>query len=351
MYSFGKNVKIHLYGKGHGNSVGCILEGIPKGLAISIDELNFDMDLRRPRHLIGTERKEQDQVDLLYGIHDDMTTGSPILIDIPNTDIRSSDYDPLPRPGHADMPAVFKFKDHDTKGGGQFSGRLTAPIVAAGSIAKQFLSSHGIRIGGFAHSIGTVCDAITHNIDDAFASRSYGTRACSKELDESMTEHIVNVANDGDSVGGVAECIIDGLEMGQGGIWFDSLDSELSGAMFGIPGVKGIEFGDGFSLSRTKGSQSNDAFAVKNGRIVTSTNRMGGILGGMSTGMPLVFRVAFKPTPSIAVEQQTVDPRTMENVKIKTKGRHDPCIVPRGVSVIEAMAALVIADQVMTWKN
>ncbi|MCL2712363.1 MAG: chorismate synthase [Methanomassiliicoccaceae archaeon] len=346
MYPLGENIRLHLFGKSHGKHVGCILENVPAGIHISSDEMEKDMDLRRPKDGIGTPRKENDIVDVMSGITDGITDGSPILMLISNGNIRSSSYDDIraiPRPGHADLPAMIKWNDHDVRGGGQFSGRLTAPIVAAGSVAKQMLSAKNIKIAGFTRSIGNVHDNETRNIDDAFSSKKYATRACSPELDISMTKEIMNASNEGDSVGGVVECVVTGLPIGFGDIWFESLDAVIAKAIFGIPAVKGIEFGKGFSLAEMKGSESNDQYFVDNG-IKAMSNSMGGIVGGMSNGMPLVFRAAFKPTPSISKEQRSVDLRSMKDVTISIKGRHDPCIVPRAVSVVEAVTALVIAD-------
>ena len=349
MYSLGNNVKLHLFGKSHGEHVGCVLEGVPKGMRISMNDVATEMQLRKPKDGIGTPRKEEDAVDIASGINNGVTDGSPILMFIRNKNIDSSKYDDLkniPRPGHADLPAMVKWKGYDVRGGGQFSGRLTAPIVAAGSIAKQMLSSVNVRVGAFTRSIGDVNDGCARTIDDAFASRAYGTRACSPELDERMTAEIVNASKDGDSVGGITECTATGLPIGFGDVWFDSLDAVISRAVFGIPAVKGIEFGGGFRLSGMRGSESNDQYHIDNG-IRAITNNMGGIVGGMSNGMPLVFRVAFKPTPSISKEQRSVDLSVMKDTIISVKGRHDPCIVPRAASVVEAVTALVLADAAM----
>ncbi|MDR0791559.1 MAG: chorismate synthase [Methanomassiliicoccaceae archaeon] len=350
MYSLGNKIKFHLFGKSHGEHVGCILENIPSGIRISTDDIRADMDLRRPRERIGTLRKEDDIVDIVSGIKNGITDGSPIKMTIANKNIDSSAYDEIskvPRPGHADLPAMIKWNDHDVRGGGQFSGRLTAPIVAAGSIAKQMISPIGVRVAAFARSIGGISDNGSRTIDDAFDSRDYATRACSSELNERMTEEILNASNDGDSVGGTVECIVTGLPIGFGGIWFESLDAVLAKAVFGIPAVKGIEFGKGFGITGMRGSESNDPYHIDNG-IKALSNNMGGIVGGMSNGMPLVFRTAFKPTPSISKEQRSVDLSAMKDTVISVKGRHDPCIVPRAVSVVEAVTALILADVSMS---
>ena len=347
MYRIGNNVRFTLFGKSHGEHVGCILDGVPAGIRISEDEIKRDMDLRRPRDGIGTPRKEDDIVEITSGIVNGVTDGTPIRMIIANKNTDSSKYENIeriPRPGHADLPAMVKWKDHDVRGGGQFSGRLTAPIVAAGSIAKQMLHDKGIRIEAFARSIGNVSDTEFRCATEASTSIRFPTRACSSKLDDMMRREILNASNAGDSVGGTVECIVTGLPIGFGGIWFDSLDAVLSRAMFGIPAVKGIEFGKGFELTKMKGSESNDQYCFERKKIKAMTNNMGGIVGGMSDGMPLVFRIAFKPTPSISKEQRSVDLSTMKDTTISVKGRHDPCIVPRAVAVVEAMAALVLAD-------
>ncbi|MCL1984336.1 MAG: chorismate synthase, partial [Methanomassiliicoccaceae archaeon] len=263
MYSLGDNIKFRLFGKSHGKHVGCILENIPAGISVPTDELKREMDLRRPKDGIGTPRKEDDTVEIVSGIVDGITDGTPIMMLIANRNVDSSKYSDIkniPRPGHADLPAMIKWKDHDIRGGGQFSGRLTAPIVAAGCVAKRMLLRNKIKVAAFSRSIGNVTDNAPRDIDDAICSRIYGTRACSAELDEKMKEEVINASKDGDSVGGIVECVVDGLPIGFGGIWFDSLDAVLSKAVFGIPAVKGIEFGKGFLLSGMRGSESNDQY-------------------------------------------------------------------------------------------
>ena len=347
MYQLGKKVRMSLFGRSHGSCVGCILEGIPAGIYVNEGMIERDMTLRRPHTGIGTPRREEDEVCIAQGLVKGVTDGGPLLITIENRDTDGSRYlmfKETPRPGHADLPAMAKFPHHDIRGGGQFSGRLTAPIVAAGSIAKQMIAAEGIGIRAFTRSVGGVVDACERDFDAASESVLHPTRACTEEMDSSMTREILDAASEGDSVGGVVECITVGLPIGFGGIWFESLDSEISAAVFSIPACKGVEFGRGFGISGMRGSESNDPFYVDEG-VKARTNNMGGILGGMSDGMPMVFRSAFKPTPSIAKEQDTVDLRTMTNGKVAVTGRHDPCIVPRAVSVVEAVTALVIADQ------
>lgn len=350
MYQIGEKITFTLFGKSHGPCVGGILSGIPSGFSIDMDMVAAEMELRKPTGKIGTPRREKDDVEFIQGVRDGITDGNPILMRIANGNTDGSKYMKFyetPRPGHADLPALLKFPDHDLRGSGQFSGRLTAAIVAAGAIAKQYIAEEGIRVEAFTRSVGNVRDDCVRDADAAHASRGFATRACTRELDDAMRTEIESAGAEKDSVGGVVECIITGLPIGFGGIWFDALDSDLARAMFGIPACKGVEFGDGFDLTRMRGSESNDAYRYDQGRIVTESNHVGGIVGGMCDGAPVVFRVAFKPTPSIGVEQRTVNLRTEEDDTVSVEGRHDPCIVPRAVAVIEAMAALTVADQMM----
>lgn len=310
--------------------------------------LAHDMALRRPSKGIGTDRVEGDKVDIVCGVTDGRADGNAIIIRIPNEDVDDSKYLPFeetPRPGHADLPALLALPKFDIRGGGQFSGRMTAAIVAAGGIARQMLSAKGISVGAFCRSIGDIEDTDARDIWDAKASEEFPTRACNAELDAMMTDLIMSARGDMDSVGGVVECIVTGLPVGFGGIWFESLDAELAHAVFGIPACKGVEFGKGFGITRMRGSESNDAYRMDGGRIVTETNNMGGVVGGMSDGADLVFRAAFKPTPSIGIRQETVNLRTCKDAEIEIKGRHDPCIAPRAVAAVEAVTALVLADQ------
>ena len=346
MYRFGNAVTMDLYGKSHGPCVGCILGGIPEGLKVDMDKVLAEMDLRKPKGRIGTPRRESDVPEFLSGIEDGTTTGGPICIEIKNGNTDGSKYMAFydtPRPGHADLPALLKFPDHDLRGSGQFSGRLTAAVVAAGAVAKQFVSGYGMSVAAFTRS---VADSEERDLQSALESRNYQTRACTEELDRRITERIEEAGSQQDSVGGVVECIVEGLPIGFGGIWFDALDAELAAAMFGIPACKGVEFGDGFNLAKMRGSESNDCYHFEDSRIVTTTNHLGGIVGGMSDGAPVVFRTVFKPTPSIARPQHTVNLRTLEDDTVRAEGRHDPCIVPRAVAVVEAMTALTLADQI-----
>jgi len=344
MYRLGSSIVIHLFGTSHGPCVGCIVDGIPAGRTISEKRIEREMELRKPKNGIGTPRVEKDSVEIT-GLTNGKTTGVPIMLTIRNENTKGSSYDGFartPRPGHADLPALFKFEDYDIRGGGPFSGRLTAPIVAAGAVMKELLEQKDIRIDAFSRSIGKIVD---NDSIKKYDSTEFGTRARNSELDTMMTKEIINASKNGDSVGGIVECIVTGLPIGFGGIWFEGLDVEIARAIFSIPAVKGIEFGKGFELSGMKGSESNDPYVIEKGRITTDGNNMGGIVGGMSNGSPIVFRTAFKPTPSISKEQTTVDLEDMKTTKLSIGGRHDPCIVPRAVSAVEAMTAIVIADQ------
>ena len=345
---FCKKIRFGLFGKSHGPCVGCVLEGIPAGTPIDEAAVAADLELRKPSKGIGTDRKEADKAVFVSGVKDGAADGGPIRIEIANGNTDGSKYlefETTPRPGHADMPALLKMPDFDIRGGGQFSGRLTAAVVAAGAVAKGMIEAKGIRVGAFCRSIGNVIDGSERTIEDAFASRKFPTRGCTPELDSKMNSEIMAARNDGDSVGGVVECIITGLPIGFGGIWFESLDAEIAGAVFGIPACKGVEFGKGFGITAMRGSESNDGYRMKDGRIVTESNNMGGIVGGMADGQPVVFRAAFKPTPSIAKKQHTVNLKEQCDADLEIKGRHDPCIAPRAVSVVEAVVALIIADQ------
>lgn len=349
MYQFGKKIKFTLFGTSHGPCVGGILEGIPSNIEIDFNIIKKNLDLRKPSPKIGTSRVEEDIVEFIDGFHNSVTDGGPILFVIKNQNVDNSAYrcfEKTPRPGHSDLPASVKFPEHDINGGGQFSGRLTVPIVVAGSIAKHILSKNGIEISSFSRSIGNVEDKEYRDIQQAKLSEKYASRACTKELDNLMVDEIIKSKNTKDSVGGVIECIVTGLPLGFGGIWFEALDSEIAHAIFSIPACKGIEFGKGFELSKMKGSKSNDAFIFDEG-VSIKTNNMGGILGGMSDGSPLIFRAVFKPTPSIGKKQETINLETMENCIIEIEGRHDPCIVPRATIIVEMMTALVILDQLV----
>ena len=353
MYSVGSGLKIDLYGRSHDECIGCYIEGLPIGMEIDFDDIQRKMDLRKPSDGIGTPRKEPDVVIFEEGVESNKVCSDKVHIRIMNVNRKSSSYsgyDVTPRPGHADLPALMKFKDYDPTGGGQFSGRMTAPLVAAGAIADQLVRSKGVRIAAYTKSIHGVTDDAEHDFDTIESSKQFKTRATSKDLDDRMTEEILKASEEGDSVGGIVGCMIADLPIGFGGIWFDALDVSLARMMFSIPAVKGVEFGKGFDITKMKGSESNDQYCIDNGRISALSNNMGGICGGMYDGMPVTFNVAFKPTPSISKKQRTVNLKEMSDDTIEIKGRHDPCIVPRAVAVVEAMAAITVADQFLSFQ-
>ncbi len=351
--SYGLNIKLDIFGGSHDERIGMVLDGIPAGEIIDLDALRTFMARRAPGNdAYSTARKEADEPVFLSGLDGNVTNGGRIEAVIYNKNQRSGDYSSLldtPRPSHADFAARMKYgKEVDLRGGGHFSGRLTAPMCIAGGICLQILERRGVKIGAHVYSIGNINDtpfdpvAVSENDFDLLHSRRFSV------LDESAGEKMRSVIEDarisGDSVGGIVECAAIGLPVGLGEHMFASVEGAISGIVFGIPAVKGIEFGAGFSASKMLGSQNNDPFVTDGTRITTKTNNAGGILGGMSSGMPIIFRAAVKPTPSIALEQDTVSLSRMENVKITVGGRHDPCIVPRAVPVFEAAMAIAILD-------
>ena len=347
MYTAGNTLKVSLFGKSHAESIGCYLDGLPIGMEIDAGGIAKAMDLRRPKDGIGTPRRERDEVLLEEGVENGKVTGR-VLIRIMNRNRDSSAYSGFnvtPRPGHADLPALMRFRDFDVAGGAQFSGRMTAPLVAAGAIAQQYLAGRGIRIAAYSKQIAGVADAEERSFAEIESSKSRKTRAADDALDAEMEKAILEASADGDSVGGIVGCMVDGLPIGFGGIWFDALDVSVARMMFSIPAVKGVEFGKGFGIASMRGSESNDQYAVIDGKITALSNNMGGVCGGMSDGMPLTFNVAFKPTPSISKIQRTVDLERMCDSSVEIRGRHDPCIVPRAVAAVEAMAALAVMDQ------
>ena len=352
MYTVGNKLRISLFGRSHADCIGCVIEGLPLGMEIDEDFIANRMELRKPSDGIGTPRKEKDEVVFESGISDGKVTGRYVILTIANGNRNSSSYSGFnitPRPGHADYPALMKFKDFDVSGGAQFSGRMTAPLVAAGAIAEQYLKERGISIAAYTKSIYDVKDDSEHSFDEISGSVKYGTRAVSAELDGRMREAILKASSEGDSVGGIVGCMVTGLKAGNGGIWFDALDVSLARMMFSIPAVKGVEFGKGFAITEMKGSESNDQYAMKDGKVSALTNNMGGLCGGMCDGMPVAFSVAFKPTPSISKCQRTINLERMADDTIEIKGRHDPCIVPRAVAVVEAMTAITVMDQLISF--
>ncbi|MEM2918631.1 MAG: chorismate synthase [Candidatus Altiarchaeota archaeon] len=325
--SFGNLFRITSFGESHGRCVGIVVDGCPAGLKISEEEIQRELDRRKPgQSEFMTNRKEDDKVEILSGVHNRKTTGAPICMIVRNKDIRPRDYLDLrnkPRPGHADFTSFVKSGSSDITGGGRFSGRITTGFVMAGAIAKKILAMKEIEISAFAIEIGGA--------------------STKKE----MQKAIKKAKEEKDSVGGIIEVVAKNVPPGLGEPVFDTLEGDLAKAMFAIPGVKGVEFGSGFRAAKMKGSENNDAFIIKNGKVFTETNNAGGILGGVSNGMPIICRVAIKPTSSIGKKQKTVNLGTMRETTIEIKGRHDPCIVPRAIPVVESMMAIVLTDYLM----
>lgn len=355
---YGKNLKISIYGGSHDDCIGIRAEGLPKGFRVNKSELAAFLARRAPgNNAFSTPRKEADHPIFLSGVNEDDTTltltGESFHAVIKNTSQRSSDYSStafIPRPSHADLAARMKYgEDVDLRGGGHFSGRLTAPLCIVGGICLQYLKSKEISIGAHLYSVGNAHDtpfdlcSVNREQLDLLNTRS-DFPVLDLDAGERMKSVILEARSDGDSVGGIIECAVLGLPAGLGEHIFDGVENRISGIVFGIPAVKGIEFGNGFECASMRGSQNNDPIVTDGTSILTATNNCGGILGGMTNGMPLVFRAAMKPTPSIFKEQDSVDMSTMTPVKLSIKGRHDPCVAVRAVPVFEAAAAIAVCD-------
>ncbi len=349
--TYGENIKLSIFGQSHGAAIGMVLDGVPAGLPVDMASLNDFLKRRSPGQAeYATSRKEADEPEFLSGIVDGYTCGAPICAVIRNTNTRSSDYKEqkdMPRPGHADLTAEIKYGGYqDVAGGGHFSGRLTAPLCIAGGLCKQWLEAEDIKIGAHISVIGGVADDPLYLdwIKPNFESIQKDFPVINAEAGIQMQKVIAEAKADGDSVGGIIECIIAGLPAGLGDPMFGGMEGRIAQIVYGIPAVKGIDFGSGFSGSYLRGSENNDAFTIEDGIIRTATNNCGGILGGITNGMPIVFQTAIKPTPSIAKPQQTISLEKEETCMTTVKGRHDPCIVPRAVPVIEAAAAIAVFD-------
>lgn len=351
--TYKNNLELTLFGESHGQAIGIVIGNLPSGIHIDEQEIERDMKRRAPgQNLMSTARKEADQVKIVSGLQDGVTTGAPLTGLIYNSDQHSKDYSLLKshmRPGHSDYPAYVKYHGHnDVRGGGHFSGRITAPIVFAGNIAKQILKQKGIRVGAHILSIGSIQDKkfdmnINDDILDALLEKPYPT--LDNGVFSKMEETILQARRDLNSVGGKVECVALHVPAGIGEPFFDSLESHLSSLMFSIPAVKSVSFGDGDVIDTMYGDEANDEYYYdEQGIVKTMTNHNGGITGGISNGMPITVTVSFKPTPSIAKKQNTINVETKENVELEIKGRHDPCIVQRAVVVVEAMMALGILD-------
>jgi chorismate synthase len=350
MNTIGRRYRLTIVGESHGEMVGVVVDGVPAGIAFGPEDVQPALDRRKPgQSLLTTQRQEADRVRIRSGVFEGKTTGAPILMEVANEDKRSQDYAAMrdtPRPGHSDYPARVRFEGHnDPRGGGMFSGRLTACWVMAGALAAKVLSSRGIETAAHAVRVGEVASALELGVREVRAHvESTPVRCADPAVAKLMVDQVEAARTAGDSVGGVVECVVEGVEAGLGDPLMDSVESLMAHALFAIPAVKGVEFGNGFRLAAMRGSAARDPYYSEAGAIRTRANHNGGVLGGITTGMPLRFRVAFKPTSSIPLNQETVNLATGEPAELKVKGRHDPCIVPRAVPVVEAVAACVLLD-------
>ena len=345
--SLGSSVIVTLFGESHGPEIGAVLDGLAPGIPVDEEFIASQLALRRPADALSTARREPDPFRIVSGAFEGKTTGTPLAILIPNTDTRSGDYTRGPvRPGHADYTAFTKYHGfEDYRGGGHFSGRITVALVAAGAVAITALKRSGIRIGTHIARCAGIEDAAFTDPEkeiDQLNSRAFAV--LDEARGEAMKEAIRKAAAEGDSVGGVMETLVTGVPAGVGEPWFDTLEGKLAQGLFSIPAVKGVEFGDGFALADRKGSGANDAFRLRDGQVVTETNRNGGINGGISNGMPILFRCAVKPTPSIRKTQRTVNLNGMAETEMELGGRHDPAIVHRARVVADSVTALVLCD-------
>lgn len=354
MNTWGRHIRLSLFGESHGEAVGIVIDNLPPGFAIDMDAVRGQMARRAPgRAPWSTPRWESDEVRILSGVASGRTTGAPVCASIENTNAHSTDYDAIrhtPRPGHADWPAFAKYGGHaDMRGGGHFSGRLTAPLLFAGAVAMQLIGAHGIVIGSHMMSIADIVDDSFDPVAvDAVVLRQLAQNpfpVLNSSVSGPMIESIMTAGEQGDSVGGIVETAAVGVPAGLGSPFFESMESRVASLVYAIPAVKSVSFGTGAAISRMRGSSANDAYHMDAGEVRTLTNHNGGILGGITTGMPIVLQAAIKPTPSISVEQRTVDLKEKKDTGIAIRGRHDPCIVPRALPVIEAALALCILDE------
>ncbi len=356
MNTLGNKLRVTVFGQSHAPAIGCVIDGLLAGFAPDMDRVSAFMARRAPgRNAWSTPRKESDTPEILSGLVDGRTCGAPVAMVIRNGDQHSRDYSGLkrtPRPSHADYTAMIKYgEDYDIRGGGQFSGRLTAPLCFAGALAIQLLEREGVAVAAHIDQIAGVCDTppdfarVSRADLDALLQKPFPV--FSDEAGIAMRQAIEKARMDCDSVGGVIRCFALGLPAGLGEPMFDGVENRLAAALFGIPAVRGVSFGTGFAAAGMRGSEHNDPFVMENGNVRARTNHAGGVLGGITSGMPLVVNIAIKPTASIAREQDTVDLQTKENASLVIHGRHDPCIVPRAVPVTEAVTALTVLDMMM----
>ena len=353
--TYGEMIRLSIFGQSHGAAIGMTLDGVPAGLPVDLDKLQEFLNRRAPgQNDWSTPRREEDRPEFLSGVLNGFTTGAPIAAIIRNTNTRSGDYNNLkncPRPGHADYTAQVKYRGfQDAAGGGHFSGRLTAPLCIAGGLCKQWLEAEGVRIGAHIEWLYGLNDTFFDRLDPQIDEVPPDFPVISEYKAQRMKEIISEARANGDSVGGSIECAVTGLPAGLGEPMFGGMESRIAQIVYGIPAVKALHFGIGPSVGNIPGSECNDAFCIHDGIVKTKTNHCGGILGGITNGMPLIFSVAIKPTPSISRPQQTVNLETGENTTIQIKGRHDPCIVPRAVPVVEAAAAIAIFDAWLEFK-
>jgi chorismate synthase len=345
MNTWGNNIKLSIFGESHGKAIGVILDGLPPGMDVDFDMISREMKRRSPSDgVYSTARNEKDQVEIISGLYNEKTTGATLCGIIYNQNARERDYNSVLRPGHGDWTALLKYKGYaDTRGGGHYSGRLTAPLVFAGALAKQILTSYKVEIYARIAAIGDITDDSNPESPDEWKAISSKTFAAG-DMAEEMLALIARTKEKGDSVGGIIEATAFGVIGGLGAPFFGSVESSISSMMFSIPGIKGVEFGNGFGFSRMFGSEANDEIYSENGELKSRTNHNGGILGGITNGMPLKLRVSVKPTASIAQTQKSVDSNSMENCELEIRGRHDACIAPRAVPVVEAAIALCLLD-------
>lgn len=351
--NFGDNIKLSIFGESHGEAIGCVIDGLPSGVKLDMDKIYLDMSRRAPgKDRTATPRLEKDIPHILSGVLNGVTTGAPLAMIIENTNTKSGDYGNLmtvPRPSHSDYPAYVKYNgNNDIRGGGHFSGRLTAPLVFAGAVAKQILAEKGITVGAHILRVGNAVDEKFDmlNVDketlEDLSKSSFST--LSAQAETNMRNEIEKARLDCNSVGGIIECAAVGLPVGVGANIFSTVESKLSSILFAVPAVKGVQFGTGFGFAEMLGSDANDQYCIKDGKVALMSNNNGGILGGMTSGAPIVLSVAFKPTPSIAKKQKSVNLQTMKEEELVIKGRHDPCIVPRAVPVVECAVAFGLLD-------
>ena len=352
----GERIKMTIFGESHGAAIGLVIDGLPPGMTLDLAMISQEMKRRAPgQNLMSTPRQEKDEFVIQSGVFEGKTTGTPLCALIANSDTRSGDYSLLKdvmRPGHADYSGKIKYHGfNDYRGGGHFSGRLTAPLVFIGALSKQILELQGIKVGAHIADIYGIKDSLFNPLGESAAtldSLKLKTMAVlADEQGKKMQDLILNVREQSDSVGGSIECMILGLPAGIGSPFFDSVESRLAHALFSVPAVKGLEFGAGFALTAMRGSEANDPLYLEEGVVRTKTNNNGGILGGITNGMPVVFKVGIKPTPSIGSQQTTVNLAKGENTTLQIAGRHDPCIVQRAVPVIEGVAAWIVLDMLL----